>query len=106
MKKNKTNTKCVLDEEKNLILDSCGSTFFRFHDKRGKRRYVLSVVDNAQLSLCSNRNDNQLELRIFPYGFDIDHATFKDLSIVNAQFQKDKAGASREEEVSKMKDQL
>jgi len=89
-------SRMIIDEERELSLSSCEGKFFRFHDKISKRRNLLENLNESHLSLWSKRQACDVELTIYPYGFDIDNKTFKQLTERDNETDTDRAGAIKE----------
>jgi len=87
-------TKTVIDNTKEMNLEN---KFFRFHDSIGKKNIMLGEVIASKLDTWMRRENSSINLRIYPFGVEIDGEAFKDLESLQLSEEIDRSGATKEE---------
>lgn len=105
-KKENKITKTVIDESKDITVESCDNNFLRFYDRISKRNYLLGQLQESHLLLWTKRGISNLELRIYPYGCEVDSESFKQLNQTQVIEERDRSGASKEELITTTKNKL
>eukprot|EP00761_Pharyngomonas_kirbyi_P004806 gb/GECH01004811.1/.p1 GENE.gb/GECH01004811.1/~~gb/GECH01004811.1/.p1 ORF type:complete len:327 (+),score=42.23 gb/GECH01004811.1/:1-981(+) len=100
--------KTIVDAEKELEFENCQAKFFRFHDTVAKKRPVpLSEVTVSEMNRWSKRpRGNNVDIRVFPYGYNIDINQYQELQRRGEDDERDRAGAIKEAKLRDVARQL
>ena len=91
-------SKSVLDPEMAISLELCGPKFIRFKDKVQKRDCFLNQLTVDHLSLWCKGKTGDIEIRLYPYGSDLNINDYREIQAKSQKEHTDRAGATKEEQ--------